>query len=263
MTEMSESPDCALARNVIPELAAGVAAGDERAHALEHLAGCASCRAELEQAAKVIDDLLLLAPSHEPPAGFEEAVLSAIADEPRGAGERIASWREAGTRRAAVSPSAAVIGRRVAARRPAPRTVLRTAVAALIVLAVAVSSAAAVWRSTARDRQLAASYRRTLAVAHGHYLTAATIYTAQHAVGHLFGYQGEPSWIFLTVEDAAGSGTYQASLVTVDGRRIRLGDVAVADGKASFGTAVDISIAQIQTIQLSRPGSAAMTAWLR
>lgn len=259
MTEMSESPDCALARNVIPELAAGVAAGDERAHALEHLAGCASCRAELEQAAKVIDDLLLLAPSHEPPAGFEEAVLSAIAAEPRGAGERSASWREAGTRRAAMSQSAAVIGRRVAARR----TVLRTAVAALIVLAVAVSSAAAVWRSTARDRQLAASYRRTLAVAHGHYLTAATIYTAQHTVGHLFGYQGEPSWIFLTVEDAAGSGMYHASLVTVDGRRIRLGEVAVTDGKASFGTAVDTSIAQIQTIQLTRPGSAAMTAWLR
>ena len=260
MSEMNESTDCALVRNVIPELAAGVAAGDERAHALKHLAGCAACRAELEEAAKVIDDLLLLAPEHEPPAGFEDAVLSAIAAKPRGAGQRIASaWDAASTRRAAGSPPAAVIERPGAVRR----TVLRTAVAAIIVLAVAMSAAAVVWQSTARDRQLAASYRRTLAVAHGHYLTAAPIYTAQHAVGHLFGYQGAPSWIFVTIEDATGSGTYHAWLVTLDGKRIPLGEMAVTDGKASFGTAVETPISQIHTIQLTSPRSPAMIARLR
>jgi len=48
-------------------------------------------------------------------------------------------------------------------------------------------------------------------VAAGRYLNAATIYSGHNNVGHVFGHQGTPSWMFLTIEAAAGSGTYEAS----------------------------------------------------
>ena len=47
---MAERPDCARMDQLIPELAIGVAAGDERARILGHLARCVRCRSVLESA---------------------------------------------------------------------------------------------------------------------------------------------------------------------------------------------------------------------
>ncbi|MGH3347408.1 MAG: zf-HC2 domain-containing protein, partial [Nocardioides sp.] len=50
---MPESPRCAVVRELLPELAMGVAPGDARASALAHVAGCASCREALAETAAV------------------------------------------------------------------------------------------------------------------------------------------------------------------------------------------------------------------
>src|SRR5215207_4803150 len=78
-TEWSCEEVCALA----PELALGIVAGDERARALEHLADCPPCRARLEELSSVADELLMLAPAQEPPAGFESRVLGRLEPPPR------------------------------------------------------------------------------------------------------------------------------------------------------------------------------------
>nr|MDQ3641745.1 hypothetical protein [Actinomycetota bacterium] len=70
---------CAQLEDVAAELALGTVAGAERAAALDHLAGCASCRNLVDQLARAADSLLLLAPEAEPPPGFESRVLSRIA----------------------------------------------------------------------------------------------------------------------------------------------------------------------------------------
>jgi hypothetical protein len=67
---------CAELEELAAELALGTVAGAERAGALDHLAGCASCRELLDQLARVADNLLLLAPVIEPPPGFESRVLA-------------------------------------------------------------------------------------------------------------------------------------------------------------------------------------------
>jgi hypothetical protein len=67
---------CAELEELAAELALGTVAGAERARALDHLAGCASCRELLDQLARVADNLLLLAPVIEPPPGFESRVLA-------------------------------------------------------------------------------------------------------------------------------------------------------------------------------------------
>src|SRR2546430_2327748 len=76
---MDEAAGCAEIRELLPELAAGVAEGEERARALRHLRECADCRRELAALATVADELLTLAPPVEPPRGFEAAVLARIA----------------------------------------------------------------------------------------------------------------------------------------------------------------------------------------
>jgi hypothetical protein len=70
--------DCAGLIDVAPELAAGTLCGEDRAAAIAHLATCPSCQREVNELATVTDRLLLLGPSVEPSAGFEQRVLAAL-----------------------------------------------------------------------------------------------------------------------------------------------------------------------------------------
>jgi hypothetical protein len=62
----------------VAEVALGVASGEERAQVLEHAASCAECGTLLRDYAGIGDDLLLAAPEHEPPAGFESRVVEGL-----------------------------------------------------------------------------------------------------------------------------------------------------------------------------------------
>ncbi len=71
-------PACGGSEGWGAELALGLLSGPERAAGLSHLAGCPSCREQVDELARVADHLLLLAPEAEPPAGFESRVLAAV-----------------------------------------------------------------------------------------------------------------------------------------------------------------------------------------
>src|SRR5262245_44842894 len=73
---------CEQTRAVAAELALGIADGEQRAQALRHLAECAECRRAVEELTAVADELLMLAPEREPPAGFESRVLARMEPEP-------------------------------------------------------------------------------------------------------------------------------------------------------------------------------------
>src|SRR5262245_38959905 len=90
---------CEETRELAAELALGIADGEERARALRHLAGCADARRAVEELSTVAYELLLIAPQHEPSAGFESRVLS-----------RIAPPRPARRRRRLLVPIAAAVG---------------------------------------------------------------------------------------------------------------------------------------------------------
>jgi hypothetical protein len=71
---------CTQLHDVAAEFALGVLGGRERSLALEHLDRCAQCRSLVSSMSHVTDDLLrLVAPSIEPPVGFEDRVLAALA----------------------------------------------------------------------------------------------------------------------------------------------------------------------------------------
>lgn len=72
------APACIAFRAVAPELALGIAVGDARAAALDHVAGCASCRRELDGLTRTVDAVMVGAPVAEPPSGFEIRVLAGL-----------------------------------------------------------------------------------------------------------------------------------------------------------------------------------------
>src|SRR5262245_20276203 len=83
---------CEQTRELAAELALGIADGQERARALEHLSHCAECRRAVAELTEVTDELLLVASVHEPRAGFESRVLARI-EAPRPAARRARRWK--------------------------------------------------------------------------------------------------------------------------------------------------------------------------
>ena len=171
-------------REIAAELALGIADGEDRARALDHLADCPACRARLERLSAVADELLLLAPASEPPAGFESRVAETMRP----------SRRRAGLRRRLALPIAAAA-------------------------AAAALAAGAVWLALGDDRELADSYRETLAVANGEYFDAAPLeLPGGEKIGYVYGYQGRTSWVLAVVYDGVETGAYRLELVTEGGR---------------------------------------------
>lgn len=220
-------------------LATGALAGDERAAVLRHTATCASCRAELAELARVADGLLLLAPEVEPPAGFESTVIAQI------------SRRRAAARRTAS---------RASWRWPAGRGVRTVAAAAALVIAMA-TGAGIVWRGTEADRNLATQTRNTLEIANGRYLHAARLTASTGAVaGTAFLYQGDPSWLLLSISGAPTDGPYEVVLVRDDGTRYGAGVCQVANGAGTTAYRLHIPVASIAAIEMTGPSGATLAA---
>jgi hypothetical protein len=173
----------------------------------------------------VVDELARLAPEHQPSAGFETAVLAAFGS---------------------------------------PRRSRRTAVAAAGLAACLLAAALGgglVWWRTADDRDLAEDYRATLAEADGRYLTTADVSTAvEPDAGHAFAYEGTPSWVWLTIDAAPSSGTYQVQVVTKQGRTVDVGECEIRDGEGSWGWTVRLPVSEIARVQLLRSGVPTMSA---
>src|SRR5262249_60611983 len=79
---MNDDVSCEQVRALAGDLAIGIADGQERDAALRHAATCAECRLLVSELSSVVDDLLLLAPSHEPPAGFAARTLARMSPSP-------------------------------------------------------------------------------------------------------------------------------------------------------------------------------------
>ena len=211
---MPESERCAEVRDLIPELAAGVASGESRARAVAHLAGCADCRRELEEVAGVVDGLLHLAPEREPPNGFEAGVLTAIQP-----------------------------------RRARPRLRIALVIAAAVIVVAGVAAGVTWWRGE-EDRDVADHYRGVLSVADGSYFRAAELEDGGAGRGHVFAYEGRPSWLFVTVEGAP-SGSYHVRLVDAEGHSSWIGVCTVRNGAGSWGTTVDVPIRDVVHVRMT------------
>ena len=227
---MDETPDCARVGPLLAELATGAATGYERAEVLRHVAGCPACRGELADLSRVADDVLLLAPLREPPAGFESAVMRRL-------------------------PGLARTRRPRAVRSLAARPLAVRLVAAAVALVVAVGAGVAVesWR-TEPERRLADEYRQVLARPPSGPRSVAVTTDSGAPVGNVYLYQGSPAWVMVAITAAPEPGDYTMDVVTVGGVRYRAGVCPVTGRTGTIGYSLPVPIASIATIELNRPG---------
>jgi Putative zinc-finger len=214
---------CEELRDLAPAIALGTIDGEERAEALRHLATCADCRRLVDRLSEVADELLLVAPLEDPPAGFESRVIDALGLQRR-------------PRRR--------LGRRLALR-------LGPAVAAAAASVVALT---AVYHD---DRVTAERYRDTLARAGGQYFQAEPLRDATGAeAGVVFAYQGTPSWVLVTVDAGDRERITRAELITTDRRTIPLPALELDPRDGSWGGAIPTNLYDVAAIRLlgERPG---------
>ncbi|MGH2679532.1 MAG: hypothetical protein ACRDG8_03465 [Actinomycetota bacterium] len=232
---MTAEMRCEQVRDLAPELALDIAAGEERDAALRHLPGCPDCRRLVSELSSVIEELLLLAPVHEPPPGFESRVVRALT----GPAEL-----------ASVEPL-----------RRSRRWRGLVAVAASLLLAAAVGAGAALV-STSEDRMLAADYRAVLREGQGSSFTAAPLRGAEGRAGSVFGYEGRPSWIVVTLpERRLREDTYTVTAITRDGRYVDLGAATLGGDHRVWGHEIPVDLTTVHQLRfVASDGRTALTA---
>jgi hypothetical protein len=248
---MVDPTRCGEYADALAEVATGAASGADRARVLAHLADCPDCRRELEELTRVADEVLLVAPEHDPPAGFEGAVLARIAA--LTASEPPAAPVPPPPPPPEAEPDAVVTPLRPRRWQRALPYAAAAAVAGLI-------GAGVVWQGTSDERDLAASYRDTLDVANGRYFHAAPIVDdGGEQVGHVFLYQGEPSWVFTVLDDTIDPGAYEVVVTTEDWTE-PVAEVEVGRTGGGAGATVDADIYQIDQVDLVGADGSTFTA---
>jgi hypothetical protein len=213
---------CERTRDVAAELALGILDGEQRAQALRHVAECPDCRREVEELSSVADELLMLAPEREPPAGFESQVLARLQPPPAVTRPRRRTWR-------LLAPLASA-----------------TAAAAIAV--------AVVLQTTSDDRRLADHYRATLDAGHGSSFEAARLRApGQLPAGVVYAYRGATSWMFVVVYRPHRSEPYKAELVTKAGRRVALPSFQLDPRTGTGGEAIPVDLDSVAGVRLVGP----------
>ena len=203
-------------RELAPELALGIAAGEQRARALAHIASCTECRTLVDELSRAADSMLLIAPQKEPPIGFEAQAVTRV-------------------------------------RGLRPRHRLRLAAAFTSVAFIAIGLTWIVMQAaTARDRDLADRYLALLEGRSQGELFATSLRTADGGrAGHVFAYEGSSNWIFVVVTAETGNGIHDIVLTPraqVAGSQV--GRVRLVDGRGSWGstTGLDLRGLRIQLV---------------
>jgi hypothetical protein len=220
---MTNDSTCEEIRELAPEVALDIAAGEDRDTVLRHVTSCDDCRHLVFELSSVGDGLLMaLAPSRQPKPDFESKVLTAIDQQ---------------------APDATV-------RRPRPNRRFRTVMATGAVAIAALIGAATVYLATSADRELGEAYRATLAVGQGSAFAAAPIEGPSGRVGVVFAYQGDPSWVVVTLDPGSeASGPYLVRIATGDGDYRVLGEMDLAEGDSTWSEELPFDLSEVAEIQ--------------
>ena len=219
---MSEAT-CDEVRELAPELALGIAAGEQRARALVHIASCTDCRTLVEELSRAADSLLLLAPPKEPPIGFEAHAVD-----------------------------------RVHGLRPGRRLKIAALVAAIVLVSIG-GTFAIMTTATRRDRDLAERYLDI--IERQGELVAASLRTADGGpAGQVFAYSGPANWVFIVVDAASGSGMHDVVFIPKSSAAVTVGRIRLVDGRGSWGSTTGLNVRDLTVQLISADGKPAFQA---
>jgi hypothetical protein len=213
-------------RELAPELALGIAAGEQRARALAHMASCAECRTLVDDLSRTADSMLLLGPQKEPPIGFESQAISRV-------------------------------------RGMHPRQRLRAAGLIAAIVLVAIGATVIVMQAmTARDRDLSDRYLALLEGRSRGELFASALRTADGGrAGQVFAYEGSSNWIFIVVTARGGNGVHDIVLTPrAQAAGSTVGRIRLVDGRGSWGSTTGLDLRGLRVQLLDADGKQAFEA---
>lgn len=217
------SAECTAFREVAPELALGIAEGDERAAALDHLAGCDDCRQALVRLTEAVDAVVATAPEAEPPSGFEVRALASFDPSTPAAGSGTGSGR-------------------------AWRRVALVAAALLVLAALAAGVGAVATRDDGgADQTAVAAHRSSASLTSPDGADVGTVRVERRASGD----GGWSSDLVVSVDAGTPQGTYRVECDYESGRPYRAGEVEVGpDGVDGWRTTVSVPTYDLSRVRL-------------
>lgn len=176
----------------------------------------------LAEHSALADELLLAAPAHEPPAGFEWRVLERLkAQVPRGLFARLP-------------------------RGPVLRAATTAAAIAAVVGITVVTLLAAFGDDAQQPRNL-----HSLSAVKGEFFDAARLEEPSGApAGEVFGYQGSPSWLLVKVDPEYSSDSYRCELLTRSGKRIQLDEFRLDRVSGTWGQPIPVSLRDVAEVRV-------------
>lgn len=211
--------NCAQVRDLASELAFGVIVEPERTQMLSHLASCSDCQEHVSHLVSVADLLLILSPEVEPPAGFENRVLSQIGIKPP------------------------LMQRK--------KYIVASSVAAAIIMLLSVIGTHLLDQQ--HDR-FTTQYVAALKALGGSSLKAAKLENAEGIdVGEVFVYKGHPSWMFISIDASGISGTAKTSLYFMGHAPIDMVGPRLVHGQGSWGSRIKMPSASVYLVRVSLP----------
>lgn len=89
----------------------------------------------------------------------------------------------------------------------------------------------------------------------GEYFAASRLVDSDgSAAGAVFAYEGDPSWVFVVIQDAERLGEYSVEVVTSSGRTVSLGDANFDASCLGWGTDMTLQVHDLDWLRLQSPG---------
>ena len=247
--------ECAAVSEALADLALGVLAGEERTAAVAHLEGCPRCSRWVAELSAASNELLHLAPAAEPPIGFEARVF-----------ERLGLKQPVPPARGLVGRHGRLVGRgrlsgrgRLAGRaRLAGRGRLAGAVggiAAAVALAfggglLAGGGLSGGGLSAGGLAGQAPRSSPAAAPASTGALETAALFSQGRPVGKVLVYPGNPTWVFMYMDDGTWTGALRCQVVEDRGPAVTLGTFWLSSGKGAWAASLSQPSGRLRSAQV-------------
>jgi hypothetical protein len=222
---------CEAVSEVLSELALGTLMGRRRVAVLTHVDACPRCAADLRPLSTVVDELVLLGPSLEPPVGFEARVFDRLNLHP---------------------PRRRGVLRLFSYRRGLGASVAAAVAAAVFVVGLVVGHGA-----TAPGPGGAVAQFKGTAV------QVAELDADGHGVGEALVYAGHPTWLLMYVDDSAWREELSCEVTLDRGPAVVVGKFWLSDGDGAWATKVAVPARRLRQARILSPdGTVLATAAL-